>query len=353
MSTIREVAKRAGVSPITVSRVINDYDYVSSGTRQRVEAVIEELGYVPNMLGPSLRSKQTMTLALVMTDITNPFWTTVARGVEDVAQANGYSTILCNTDESEDKQEHYLQMLLRRRIDGILLVPACSDDPKPVQIIQKQGIPVVLLDRQIPDVQVDIVRADSESGAYQLTQHLLSRGYRQIALLTGRQTVSTAVDRANGYLRALADAGLPDSAAKLYWGEFTQDSGFDMANQALSAAPQPTALFAANNFIALGALQALHEQGLHVPDDIALVTLDDSPPNFPIALQKDLDPFLTVVNQPAREMGQQAAQLLLDRLKDAIDAEYRHIVLPTKMIIRASRGQGPFSGQGITQHIIS
>ena len=204
MPTIRDVAKHAGVSPITVSRVINDNDYVSSDTRERVEAVIEELGYVPNMLGPSLRSKQTMTLALVMTDITNPFWTTVARGVEDIAQANGYSTIMCNTDESEEKQEHYLQMLLRRRIDGILLVPACSDDPKPVQMIQKQSIPVVLLDRQLSDVQVDVVRADSEAGAYQLTNHLLALGHNQIALLTGRKTVSTAVDRSKGYLRALS-----------------------------------------------------------------------------------------------------------------------------------------------------
>jgi len=334
MPTIRDVAKRAGVSPITVSRVINDSDYVSQETRKRVEAVVEELGYVPNMLGPSLRFKQTMTLALVMTDITNPFWTTVARGVEDVAQANGYSIILCNTDESEDKQEQYLQMLLRRRIDGILLVPACSDDPKPVYIIQKQGIPVVLLDRHIPDVQVDIVRADSETGAYQLTQYLLSLGHRRIALLTGRQTVSTAVDRANGYLRALADAGLQDSAAQLYWGEFTQDSGCYMANQALLAVPPPTALFAANNFIAFGALQALRKKGLHVPDDIALATFDDTPPTFPI------EPFLTVLSQPAREMGQQAAQLLLDRLNDSIDAEYRHIILPTTLNIHASSGQG-------------
>ena len=333
MPTIRDVAKHAGVSPITVSRVINDHDYVSTETRERVEAVIEELGYVPNMLGPSLRFKQTMTLALVMTDITNPFWTTVARGVEDVAQANGYSTILCNTDESESKQEQYLQMLLRRRIDGILLVPACSDNPKPVQIIQKQGIPVVLLDRHIPEVQVDIVRADSEAGAYQLTQHLLSLGHKRIALLTGRETVSTAVDRANGYRRALAEAGLLDSAAQLYWGEFTKESGFDMANQALAATPQPTALFAANNFIAYGALHALHEKGYHVPGDIALVTLDDNPPTFPI------DPFLTVASQPAREMGQQAAQLLLERLKDPGDAEYHQIILPTKMIIRASSGQ--------------
>ena len=206
MPTIRDVAKRAGVAPITVSRVINDSSYVSQETRERVESVIDELGYVPNMLGPSLRFKQTMTLALILTDITNPFWTTVARGVEDVAQANGYSTILCNTDESETKQEQYLQMLLRRRIDGILFVPTSSRDPKPIHQIQKQGIPVVLLDRQISDVQVDVVRADSENGAYQLTQYLLSLGHNRIALLTGPQTVSTAVDRVNGYRRALSDA---------------------------------------------------------------------------------------------------------------------------------------------------
>ena len=329
-TTIRDVAKHAGVSPITVSRVINDSDYVSQETRQRVEASVEELGYVPNMLGPSLRFKQTMTLALVLTDITNPFWTTLARGVEDVAQANGYSIILCNTDESESKQEQYLQMLLRRRIDGFLLVPASSSNPKPVQLIQKQGIPVVLLDRQITDVQADIVRADSEDGAYQLTQHLLSVGHRQIAMLTGPQAVSTAVDRANGYRRALIDAGLPDSAIQIQWGEFTQDSGHAMANHSLAASPPPTALFAANNFIAIGTLQALREKGLHVPDDIALVTVDDTPQTFLI------DPFLTIVSQPAREMGHQAAQLLLDRLNDTIDADYQHIVLPTEMFIRAS-----------------
>ena len=185
----------------------------------------------------------------------------------------------------------------------------------------------------MPDVQVDVVRADSENGAYQLTQHLLSLGHRQIALLTGRQTVSTAVDRANGYRRALADAGLPDSATQIQWGEFTQESGCEMARQALSVAPLPTALFAANNFIAFGALQALREKGFHVPDDMAFATLDDTPPTIPI------DPFLTVMSQPAREMGQQAAQLLLDRLNDSIDAKYQHIVLPTKMIIRASSGQ--------------
>lgn len=331
MVTIRDVAKLAGVSPITVSRVVNNSDYVSESTRARVEAAIDELKYVPNMLGPSLRFKQTMTLALVLTDITNPFWTTVARGVEDVAQANGYGIILCNTDESQSKQDQYLDMLLRRRIDGIVLVPAHSA-PEPVGMIQKQGIPVVVLDRQIPGIQVDIVRADSENGAYQLTDHLLSMGHRRIAVLAGPETVSTAVDRVMGYRRALTAHGLPEEAVAIYWGAFTVESGREMALQALSDHQQLTAFFATNNFIAIGAMQAMREMGLTVPDDIALVTLDDIPAVFTI------EPFLTVARQPAREMGRKAAQILLDRLSGQLDGEYQHIVLPTQLIIRASSG---------------
>ena len=332
MATIRDVASRAGVAPITVSRVINDSDYVSQATRKRVEAAIAELGYVPNMLGPSLRFKQTMTLALILTDITNPFWTTVARGVEDVAQSRGYSIILCNTDESEIKQEQYLDMLLRRRIDGILLVPVRSV-PEPVLTIQQQDIPVVVLDRQIPGLEVDIVRADSEDGAYQLTKHLVSLGHRKITMLAGPQTVSTAVDRVAGFRRALTEAGLPDSAGPIYWGSFTIDSGREMAKLALSDTPNPTAFFAGNNFVAIGAVQALQEEGLRVPEDMALVTVDDIPPAFTI------DPFLTVAAQPALEMGHQAARLLLDRVTGSRDGECQHTVLPTQLIIRASSGQ--------------
>ena len=161
---------------------------------------------------------------MIVTDIANPFWTTVTRGVEDVAQANGYSTILCNTDESEQKQDQYLQMLLRRRIDGILLVPA-SSSPDPIRLIQKQGIPVVVLDRRIPDVDVDLVRADSEEGAYQLAEHLISCGHQRYSILAGPQSVSTAVDRVNGFCRALSDANFDPSDTQVFWGQFSQEFG--------------------------------------------------------------------------------------------------------------------------------
>ncbi len=329
--TIRDVAKQAGVAPVTVSRVINNSGVVSPKTRQSVETAIEDLGYIPNMLGPSLRSQQTMTLAFVVTDITNPFWTTVTRGIVDIAQTSGYSTILCNTDESEEKQAQYIQMLLRRRIDGILLVPA-STSPDPIRLIQKQGIPVIVLDRQVSGVDVDIVRADSEKGAYQLTKHLLSQGHKQIIMLAGPRSVSTALDRVNGFRRAFNEFGLELNDDQILWGSFTQESGYEMAKISLEGTPKPTALFAGNNFLAVGAQRALREMNYRIPEDIVMVAVDEIPPAFTI------EPVLTVAKQPAREMGKQAAALLLERIKGEGDSSCTQIVLPTELIIRNSNG---------------
>ena len=329
MPTIRDVAERAGVAPITVSRVINNSGYVSPETRARVEAAIAELQYVPNSLARSLRFKRTHTLALVLTDITNPFWTTVARGVEDAASRHGFNVILCNTDENEDKQTEYLNVLLQKQVDGFLLVPARST-PEPIALIQRQRVPIVVLDRQVPGAQVDVVRGDSEGGAYELTRLLLSLGHRRIAMLSGPQGVSTAVDRVAGYRRAMREAGIAEETMRIYYGEYTQDGGYRMAQEALAARPRPTALFAANNFIAIGALRALREAGLRVPEDIALVCFDDIPATLVI------EPFLTVVAQPAYEMGQRATELLLARLSGQAPDEYQEIILPAQVIVRKS-----------------
>ena len=331
MPTIRDVAERAGVSPITVSRVINNSGYVSQETRLRVEAAIAELQYVPNSLARSLRFKRTHTLALVLTDITNPFWTTVARGVEDAASQCGFNVILCNTDENEAKQSEYLNVLLQKQVDGFLLVPARST-PDPIVLIQSQKVPTVVLDRQVPGAQVDIVRGDSEGGAYQLVRLLLSLGHRRIAMLSGPVSISTAADRVTGYCRALQELGLEAQAELICYGEYTQESGYQMAQKVLSLIPRPTALFAANNFIAIGALRALREAGVHVPEDMALVSFDDIPPAFVI------EPFLTVAAQPAYEMGRRATELLLARLSGQAPLECQEIVLPTEIIVRRSSG---------------
>ena len=331
MATIQDVAKRAGVAPITVSRVVNHKGYVSEEKRRRVEAAIRELDYIPNSLGPSLRSKRTQTLALVLSDLTNPFWTTVARGVEDMANQRGYHIIIGNTDKSEDKQNEYLMFLMKKQVDGFLVVPASF---RAVESLHKRRVPFVVLDRRIPGEAIDSVRGDSVGGAYELTNHLLALGHRQIAVITGRQNHSTAYDRVIGAQQALEASGLGDTL-QVYWGEYTQQSGYENTQQVLRTKPQATAIFATNNFLAIGAMRALRDAGLHVPEDMSIAAFDDLPAAITI------DPFFTVAAQPAYEMGQQATRLLLSRVTGNSTEAPQEIVLPVEIIVRKSSGKPP------------
>ncbi|MDQ2999360.1 MAG: LacI family transcriptional regulator, partial [Chloroflexota bacterium] len=334
MSTINNVAKLAGVSRMTVSRVLNNSGYISQETRERVEKAIAEINYVPNALARSLRFKQTNIIALILTDITNPFFTSVARGVEDVAREQGFSVIFCNTDESEAEEIKYLNILLQKQIDGFLLVPAC-DSIKSIAVLQARAVPAVVVDRRVPHGPVDSVRSDSEQGAYQLIRHLLALGHTRIAVLSGSSTVSTAVDRVAGYTRALREAGVDIDQQQIFFDQFTQGDGYLMARQALAAKPQPTALFAANNFIAFGAVRAVREAGLRIPEHISIVAFDDLPQSM------IWEPFLTVAAQLAYEIGQRATELLLSRLAGEGPAETQEIMLPTTLIIRKSSAPPP------------
>jgi len=335
MSTISDVAKRAGVSAMTVSRVVNGTGYTSAQARARVEAAIEELGYVPNALARQLRFKRTKTIALVVSDISNPFFTTIARGVEDVAVDHGFSVMYCNTDESETEEEQYLLMLVERQIDGVLLVPSRSSGES-FRLLGAHHIPVVVLDRRVSVPSVDSVRCDSEAGAYALARHLIELGHRDIAVLTGRRTISTSVDRVAGCRRALAEAGLdlPDERVRYggyMFGKSNQADGHRMALDVLDApAPPPTALFCANNFIAFGAIRALRERGLRVPEDVSVVAFDDLPEEWVS------EPFLTCAAQPAYDIGHRAAALLLGEVRGDHEPRGESVVLPYELIIRRS-----------------
>jgi LacI family transcriptional regulator len=329
MSTIRDVARRAGVAPITVSRVINNSGYVSERTRQRVEKAIAELKYVPNALAQGLRFNKTNVIALVLSDVTNPFWTTVARGTEDAANEENYSIILCNTDEDVAKQDKYVQLLLRRQVDGFLLVPA-SNTIDTIRLIQQQRVSLVILDRQLSGVSADIVRGNSESGAYELTRYLTGLGHRRIAILSGPETTSTSTQRVAGYKRALEDAHLKVDSELISYGKFYQDSGYERTMKLLALSRRPTALFAGNNFIAIGMMKALYESSLRIPEDMSVVGFDDLPPGLLV------QPFLTVAAQPAYEMGYRATKLLLERIANAGEPSYQEIVLPTQLVIRQS-----------------
>jgi LacI family transcriptional regulator len=334
-STLRDVAARAGVSAITVSRALNNTGYVSLDTRQRIYAAVAELDYVPNAVASSLRSSKTQLLALLLTDVANPFWTTVARAVEDVAMEAGYGVMLCNTDEDRVKEARYLDLLLRRQIDGLVVAPT-SESTQILRNLKKRGVPFVLMDRLVSGVQSDNVRGDSRGGANEMTRHLLSTGYRRIGMLSGPLTVSTAEERVAGYLDALTEAGVAADPALIFYGHYRASWSYQVTQELMSRHPAPDAIFAANNFIALGVLDALHAMSLRVPEDVAVVCFDDIPQYAASA------PFLTTVVQPALEMGQVAARMLLDRLANP-DRPIQDIVLPTELIIRASCGCKPAS----------
>lgn len=329
MANIRDVAALARVSPITVSRVFNNPERVSPPTRARVEAAVEELGYIPNQIARSLRSNRTNTLALVLTDITNPFWTSVARSVEDAASGQGFNVILCNTDESEEKQEKYLSVLLRKRVDGFLFVPARSE-PSAVESIQRQRVPVVVMDRRVPGAAVDVVRSDSEEGAYALTRHLIGQGHRRIAIVCGPLGVSTAQERLDGYRRALHEAGLAVDERWIVEGAYTVASGYAVTTQLLAGDLLPTALLGGNNFIALGAMRAIREAGLGIPEDISVVCIDDIP-DWLVG-----EPFLTVAAQSPYHLGRQATELLLRQIREPDQHPAQEILLPTELIVRRS-----------------
>ena len=329
MTTLRDVARRAGVSPMTVSRVVNGSGQVSPDLRERVEQALTETGYIPNTVARNLRTRRTDTIALLMPDMTNPFFTALAHGVETSAREVGISLIIANSDEREDEEQRLVQVLLQRQVDGILLIPAGAG-AEAIGRCRAHDVPVIIVDRRPGTPGVDVVRADAEEGAFQLGRLMAGLGHRRMAVLTGPASVPTAVDRAVGFGRALVeDAGLP--APSVVYGAFTIESGHAMTMAVMEQALRPTALFAANNFIAIGVLHALEELGLGVPADVAVVGFDDLPPAMVTF------PFLTVAAQPAFELGRQSVAVLLDRLADP-GRPAQEVVLPTEIVVRRSSG---------------
>lgn len=319
---------------MTVSRVINSPGRVAPETRQRVEQAIRELGYVPNALATGLFKGRTRTIALIVSDISNPFFTIVVRGVEDIAQRNGYTVILGNSDESVDKERQYVTALMSKRIDGLLIAPAGSGSRKILDALRQRGSPFVLIDRDIDGVNADCITGDNIGGAKRLTEHLLQLGHRRIGLVNGLRDVPTARDRQRGYEAALDEYGVAPDPALIIESNYKRAGGYRAVRQLLElpAEQRPTAIFAANNFLGIGVIEALRAANLVVPNDMAVVCFDD------IELASALDPFLTVVTQPARSFGTIAAQFLLERLEGEIGMQPRKVVLTSELIVRRSCG---------------
>lgn len=335
-ATLRDVAEKAGVSKITVSRVINGKDRVSVATEARVRVAIEELKYVPNQLASSLRSRQTATLALLLPDITNSYWTTIARGVEDEAERRGFSVFLCNTDEDPRKEAQYLDLAIRRRVDGIVIGPTPDSAPLLQGLVQRQT-KFVLVDRIVEGIDADVVRGDSYSGAYALTEHLLDTRYKRVAFVGGPLSTSTGLDRMNGYKAALAVAGRSVNPDLIRIGGYSQKSGYRLVEALLDLREPPDAVLTGNNQITFGALLALERRRKVVPCDLALVAFDDiTAMNFPI-------PFLTAAAQPAYRIGRLSAERLVAQIAgDSNDIQ--DLILPVETVIRRSCGCNSATG---------
>jgi LacI family transcriptional regulator len=327
MATIYDVARRADVSAATVSRVLNGHSSVDPHLAARVRAAVAELDYRPSALARNLRRSRTSLWAVIISDVGNPFFTSLVRGVEDVAQSSGYSVVLCNSDEDPDKEANYVSVVLAEQVAGVIMSP--SGQPAAATRLLDVGTPLVLIDRELPDVRADSVLVDNERGAADATAHLVAAGYRRIACITGPRSVSTARRRLRGYQQALVEAGGSFDGSLVRYADFRRIGGRQAMSELLDLPEPPDAVFVANNLMAVGVLECLHDRGIAVPDQVGVVGFDDLP--WPELVR----PALTTVGQPTYELGKAAAQLLAQRISDR-DREPTTLVLKTELHVRAT-----------------
>lgn len=328
MVTIYDIAEKAKVSAMTVSRVINNSGRISEKTRQRVKKVMDEMHYIPNHMARSLVLQQTKLLFLLITDITNPFYTTVARGTEDAAKESGYRLLFGNSDESLLKEADYIDTILASRADGVLIAPAGDSSLPHLALLRQNGIPFVLLDREVPGIECDVVLGDSKEGGRMLVSALAELGHRDIAFLNGSSEVSSARHRFQGYLEGLQQNDLPFRESYCMEASFGMRSELTAIETWLGTLdPFPTVFIAGNNVLALEAIRLLRKRGLAVPEDVSVCCFDDFGPF------SEIDPFMTVISQQAYEFGYQGARLLLERIRERGEeaALWKRVVLSTEL----------------------
>jgi len=324
-ATMKDVAKRAGVALVTVSRVVNANGYVHENTRARVQAAIDALGYIPNQVARNLNSRQTNTVALVLPTISDPFWHSIARGVEDEAESRGYSVLLCNTDDDSSKEARYIDTLLRDRVCGVVIVPAFESAPQ-LQRLQRQGMPFVQVHRRVTAIDSDFIGMDSYSGTRALTNHLIAQGRARIAYVGGVNALSTGAERLVGYREALADAGITADPALIRTGPYRPRVGYELVRELLAVPRRPDALVVGNSTLALGALHALAEANVQMPHDIAVAAY------YIVDQDEDYSPFAVTAVQQTYDMARLGARCLFERLGDQ-DAPSRNVIIPNRIVL--------------------
>ena len=326
--TALDVANFAGVSIATVSRVFNKSDNVSDEMRNKVLNAINILGYRPSRTAQRLRARRSLVIGLIISDIQNPFFTSVVRGIEDVAHQKEYSVILCNSDEDPEKERLYIDVMRSEEVAGVIITSA-SQATEYIERFIVSGIPVVAMDRSIKHHQIDSVSVENTEGAYQAVSYLIEKGHRQIGFIGLPLELTPGKERQDGYINAMRDHGLELNSDLMCVGDARQESGFKCTNELIDIGIPMTAIFSSNNLMTLGALGAIMGKGLSIPEDISLIGFDDMP------WAPYMCPPLTAVAQPTYELGRRAAELLMRRI--ANPEEVRESVrLKTRLMIRDS-----------------
>jgi LacI family transcriptional regulator len=325
-----DVARLARTSVATVSAIVNGSARVSPELAARVREAIAAVGYRPDGIARSLKKGSTQTIGLLVTDITNPFFTAVVHSVEDAAQARGYSVFLCNSDEDFAEERTYLDLLLTRRVDGLILVPT-GKAADYAGFGAGLRAPVVFIDRAVPGAAVDTVTVHNLRASQTAVEYLLRLGHRRIGIVTGLPHLSTSAERLKGYRRALRKAGIALDPEMVRQGDFRQEGAFGAAQSLLALRQRPTAIFASNNLMAIGTMLAVRAAGLSCPEDVSLACFDD------FEWAGVFHPRLTVLRQPTAEIGQKAIELLLARLGAGKNgAAPHHIALKAELVVRDS-----------------
>ncbi|MBF6332570.1 LacI family DNA-binding transcriptional regulator [Nocardia transvalensis] len=325
--TIRDVAALAGVSPATVSRVLNGDPRVAPELREQVRAAVAKLGYRPNSQARSLRTRATKVLGLIIADIQNPFFTALARGVEDAASEHDYSVVLANSDESLDKELRYLEVAAAERMAGVILSPSSTNASR-IDTLTDRGIPVVAIDRRLRWAEVDSVTVNNQKAAKEAVDHLIAAGARRIAMITGPVDASTATSRLAGYRAALREAGLDPDPALEVRGDYRIEGGRAAARALLALPERPDGLFVGNNLMMVGTLDALGQAGVSFPNDLLLAGFDEMS-------WAGFAPPITLVEQPSYDIGRRATELLLRRISGE-EFPPQRVVLSAHLRIRAS-----------------
>ena len=329
---IKDVANKAGVSTATVSRVLGDFPGVRDKTRKKVLEAISELNYEINAVARSLRQKKTNSIGIIVGNVLSQFYSVIAKSVEDTANKFGYHTILCNGDENSKKELEYLRILKSNRVDGIILTPTGKNSEYVQQLINSRT-KVVLLDRLIKGVDCDAVLVDNTNGAYKAVKHLLDQGYKKIGIVDGYLDRTTGAERLKGYLQAIEEAGIAKDDNLIKIGNFKKESGKRLTRELLKQSNRPEAIFTTNIDMSMGALIAIKEMGLTIPDDIGIVCFDDS--DWALILE----PSITVIRQPVYQLGSIAAELLIKKIennKNSLNQMPSIVTLNTELIIRES-----------------